>query len=703
MVSNESQLQDQQPRNSKEQSPNLRADFLASVVVFLVALPLCMGIAIASGAPVAAGLITGIIGGIVVGFLAGSPLQVSGPAAGLTVIIYAFVAEYGLPWLGPVVLLAGFLQLTAGLLRLGQWFRAVSPAVIQGMLAGIGFLILASQFHVMVDDQPKGSGLENLVTIPQAITKGLPLPDWNSSQQRKFLRNQLQLLGTLHSEQEKIQERVAEVVVDSPTAEQTALAAEKLQDQVAAQRKVSQQVSEFAESWEKSEMAASLPQFEPRSQLAEEAQRKTAAALAALEAGKLDQAKASQKAAEEALTNSRNSLKNHDWAAKVGILTIAVILLWQFTPSKCRVIPGSLVAVVAATLFAYYLALPVLYVEVPDSLLADVHPPWRISWEVWKTAPWKAILQAGLVVAVIASAETLLCATAVDQMHSGQRTQYDKELSAQGVGNMVCGVLGALPMTGVIVRSAANVQAGSTSRRSAILHGVWLLVFVAGLAFVLRLIPTAALAAILVYTGYKLINPKSILKLRKYGLSEVFIYAATVITIVVEDLLTGVLVGVALSGLKLLYTFSHLEAEQELGVEPSGHPRVTLHLRGAATFIRLPVLAAALERTPDDAHLVVKFDDLSYIDHACLNLLENWERQHAATGGTLDIDWHSLTSRYHTPQAKNGSKATALQDNQNQSQAAENHPSEAAEQQSHSLKAPQDGQQTQSKAQDVTA
>src|SRR5687767_13563207 len=150
-------------------------DFLASIVVFLVALPLCMGVAIASGMPPAAGLITGVIGGIVVGSIAGSPLQVSGPAAGLTVLVYQIVKDerLGLPMLGVVVLGAGALQLAAGLARFGQWFRAVSPAVIQGMLAGIGVLILASQFHVMVDDKPRENGLANLLSIPEAVWKGV--------------------------------------------------------------------------------------------------------------------------------------------------------------------------------------------------------------------------------------------------------------------------------------------------------------------------------------------------------------------------------------------------------------------------------------------------------------------------------------------------------------------------------------------------
>src|SRR5262245_41036006 len=162
--------------DSESKKSVFKSDFLASIVVFLVALPLCMGIAIASGAPVAAGLITGIIGGLIVGTISGCPLQVSGPAAGLTVIVYDIIQHHGLEMLGLGVLLAGIMQMVAGIARLGQWFRAVSPAVIQGMLAGIGFLILASQFHVMIDDKPSGSGAKNLATIPAAIAKAARIP-----------------------------------------------------------------------------------------------------------------------------------------------------------------------------------------------------------------------------------------------------------------------------------------------------------------------------------------------------------------------------------------------------------------------------------------------------------------------------------------------------------------------------------------------
>jgi MFS superfamily sulfate permease-like transporter len=151
-------------------------DFTASIVVFLVAMPLCMGIAIASGVPPEKGLVTGIIGGIVVGLLAGSPLQVSGPAAGLAVIVFEFVRENGLEALGPVLLLAGVLQLIAGFLKLGGLFRAISPAVVHGMLAGIGALIVIGQFHILFDEKPLSSGLQNLAAMPTRVL-GLDFSD----------------------------------------------------------------------------------------------------------------------------------------------------------------------------------------------------------------------------------------------------------------------------------------------------------------------------------------------------------------------------------------------------------------------------------------------------------------------------------------------------------------------------------------------
>ncbi|MHC4876364.1 MAG: SulP family inorganic anion transporter [Planctomycetota bacterium] len=615
---------------------NFQRDFLASVVVFLVALPLCMGIAIASGVPVSAGLLSGIIGGLIVATIAGAPLQVSGPAAGLTVIVYGIVQEHGIEYLGIVVLLGGAIQFVAALIGLGQWFRAVSPAVIKGMLAGIGMLIFSSQCHVMVDDAPKGSGLANLASIPEAISKGLPMPASSTLEERRARTDQLKVFGQLHEQRELLFERVVEAepsgAYGHPEVESTLppelldrheeLHAELIQrtdELLGAEVTVSDERREGIESAARHALSAS-----------EEAGRQ-------LETGHWEQAVEAEKEATQALADLLTSLKSHDWAAKVGLLTILVLVGWQFLPwKKLKLVPGPLAAVVVATAFAAIVSAPVFYVEAPESLWAELHVP---QMTILQHADWGSLLKASLVLAVVASAETLLCVTAVDQMHTGPRANYDRELLAQGVGNMCCGFVGALPMTGVIVRSAANVNAGGRTRWSAWMHGIWLLVFVTLLPWVLQLIPTACLAGVLVYTGYKLMHPQAVRDLWKYGAGEVFIYAATVIMIVTTDLLTGVLTGIALSALKLFYNFSHLKCDVTVDEQTR---KAVLTLDGAATFVRLPLLAQTLETVPGDVELHPDFTRMTCIDHACLDLLMNWGKQHEASGGSVMIDWGSL-------------------------------------------------------------
>ncbi len=643
-----------------------KQDFLASVVVFLVALPLCMGIAIASGVPVAAGLITGIMGGLVVGWIAGAPLQVSGPAAGLTVIIFDLVQHYGLEVLGLAVIVGGALQLLAGMLRYGRWFRAVSPAVIHDMLAGIGVLILSSQFHVMVDDNPKGSGIQNLTSIPEAIRKGLPIPELGSVEERSARRDLLQQFGTLHEQQVQLRELADERIPSKahismhglaskqdPTLPHSALPfpdRSQLEPLAWKQKELSHRLIALVEkltSQGVSQTVRDPAQLKEKTTLLLEQNR---LALDDLQQGRTGQIRASQANVVEGLGQVLGELKNHDWAAKIGLLTITVLVLWKMlAPVRLKLVPAALLAVVVATAVTELLKLPVLYVEVPDNLWGEIHFP---SLTVLQTVPFRVLFKAGIVLAVVASAETLLCATAVDQMQTDTRTDYNRELVAQGIGNMACGLLGALPMTGVIVRSSANIEAGGKTRLATILHGLWLLVFVSLLAFILRMIPTAALAAMLVYIGYKLVNFRAIQTLRKYGWGEVAIYAATVTTIVCTDLLTGVLTGIGLSAAKLLYTFSHLVVNLDVD---HPHRKAALSLEGAATFVRLPVLAEELERVPGDVELHVDFEHLDYIDHACLDLLINWEKQHEATGGTLVIDWDMLHANFHRENAKSSS------------------------------------------------
>ena len=466
-------------------------DLTASVVVFLVALPLCMGIAIASGASVAAGLATGIVGGIVVGMLAGAPLQVSGPAAGLTVIVYQAIETHGIEMLGVIVLLAGGLQLAAGAAGLAQWFRAVSPAVIKGMLTGIGVLIFASQFHVMVDDKPKGSGLENLASIPEAVIKGLGrTPTATSREERAFRTRALKDLGELHRRQLDLAARVAERVHDHDSPLQPA---ERLEEH---RRADAEAIANLVD--EQRAVAASLAQtIEPVAEFAtdpdhhlgralrqsEAAKASAAAALADLEDGRVETALETQHAAASELAGLLDSLKSHHLAAYIGVATILLLLGWQtLTVGWLRIVPAPLVAIVIATTVTAILSLPVLYVEIPDKPLTNLH---FVTPALLSDVPWRGVVQTALVVAIVASAETLLCAVAVDQLHTGPRTKFDRELTAQGVGNMVCGLIGALPMTGVIVRSAANVQAGARSRWSAVLHGIWLLIFVVWLSAIL--------------------------------------------------------------------------------------------------------------------------------------------------------------------------------------------------------------------------
>lgn len=628
-----------------------RQDLLASLVVFLVAMPLCMGIALASGAPVAAGLVTGIIGGLVVGVLGGAPLQVSGPAAGLTVICGEVIREHGLAALGIVVMVAGGLQLAAGLLKFGKWFRAVSPAVIHGMLSGIGLLILSSQIHVMVDDRPRENGLKNILSIPEALQKGLPLPALDTTERRANKIEFLQLVGDLHRRQAELESHLQRMISRHASQRQHDWEAEHLAEFTPQQEALLQDFDEVRKRFEASPLAASNGQKTDQVPAAlDRAKLRIESALSDLKSKRVDSVEESQAQATEALSVVLGGLKSHDWAAKAGLFTVLIVILWQlFAPKALRLIPGPLLAIVAVTALAWSLALPVLYVEVPDNLVEGLTFP---SLNVFQDVALTHLLLAGMMMAVIASAETLLCATAVDRMQNGPRTNYDRELAAQGLGNLLCGACGALPMTGVIVRSAANVQAGGKSRLSAILHGVWLLVFVVLLGFVLRMIPTAALAGILVYTGFKLIDFRGFVHLWKTSRSEAAIFLITVVVIVVEDLLVGVITGVVLSAVKLLVTFSHLEVKLTTAHPPHGHELATLSISGAATFLRLPLLAEKLDAVPRGAHLHVDFEHLDYIDHACLELLMSWARQHESAGGRLVIDWGRLHARFR--EARNG-------------------------------------------------
>jgi MFS superfamily sulfate permease-like transporter len=471
--------------------PYLRQDFTASLVVFLVALPLCVGVAVASGVPAELGLVTGIVGGLVTGFLPGSSLQVSGPAAGLTVLVFGAVDEYGLPALGVIVLAAGLIQLVMGALRLGRWFRAISLSVVEGMLAGIGLVLIAGQLYSAAGMEAPASGLDKLTGLPGAAADAL--------------------------------------------------------------------------------------------------------------------------GSTEALTS-----------LALGAGTIAVMVLWKRLPRQVQTVPGALAAVVLATAVTAAFGLSVATVEV-NGLLDSVQPPGADAFGELANV---GILGTIVAFTLIASAESLFSAAAVDRLHNGPRTEYDKELMAQGAGNTVCGMLGALPMTAVIVRSSANVGAGARTKASRVLHGVWLLLFAALLPSTLALIPLPALAGILLHAGWKLIPFRGIVSLWRGHRGEALILVVTAVSIVAVNMFEGVLIGLALSVAKTAWETSHLRLE----VVDKGAGPVQAHLSGNATFLRLPKMLESLEALPQDRPVELDLSGLNHLDHACRTALENWAERHSATG-----------------------------------------------------------------------
>ncbi len=216
----------------------------------------------------------------------------------------------------------------------------------------------------------------------------------------------------------------------------------------------------------------------------------------------------------------------------------------------------------------------------------------------------------------------------MDRLHDGPRTEYDKELMAQGAGNTVCGLLGALPMTAVIVRSAANVQAGARTKASRVMHGVWLLLFAALLPAALAYIPLPALAGILVHAGWKLIPLRGIVSLWREHRGEALILVVTAVSIVAVSMFEGVLIGLALAVAKTAWEASHLKLE----VIDKGAGPIQAYLSGNATFLRLPKILDNLEALPQDRPVELDLSGLHHLDHACRTALENWAERHSATG-----------------------------------------------------------------------
>jgi carbonic anhydrase len=393
-----------------------KRDIVASLGVFTIAVPLSLGIALASGVPASAAIVTAIVGGVIVGLISGAPLVVSGPAAGLAALVLQYVQQYGLTGLAVITILAGLLQVALGAARFGRFFNLVPKPVLHGMLAAIGVIIAMGQVHVLIGQSVPPSVTAAILTLPDALLKAAASP-----------------IG-----------------------------------------------------W-------------------------TITAL--------------------------------------GLAAIFLQLIWPRISGKLSWLPGALPAVVVITLIS-------LLWEVPrvefTSIVADAKA--SIVNLFSNAEPWAAAgiyLLPAIGLALVASAETLLTARAVDTLAGARgiksHAQLDSEMIAQGVGNSVSGLLGGMPMTGVIVRSAANVNFGAETRWSTILHGIWLLVAAIALPFIVTAIPLTALAAVLVITGFKLLNPQQVLATFRTTPAEGLLWLITFGAILTTDLLKGLAIAVVVA------------------------------------------------------------------------------------------------------------------------------------------------------------
>lgn len=478
----------------------LRYDVPASLVVFLVALPLSLGIAVASDAPPLAGLIAAIVGGLVAGAVGGSPLQVSGPAAGLTVIVAGLIAEFGWKITCAITVCAGLLQILFGLSRVGRAALAISPMVVHAMLAGIGITIALQQVHLLLGGETHSSAWHNLVDLPVHLSE-------------------------------------------------------------------------------------------------------------ADGAGML-----------------------------LGLLVIVILLAWRRVPPALRKIPGPLVAIVIATLVSLVPAMDVPRIALNGSLVDALQLP------ALPEGNWGAFAAGVLTVALIASVESLLTAVAVDRMRPGVRSNLNRELVGQGTANAVSGAIGGLPITGVIVRSSANVTAGARTRASSMLHGLWVLVFAVPFAGLAEKIPTAALAGLLVVIGVQLVKITHIQTARRTG--DLAVYLVTVGGVVFLNLLNGVILGLAVS---ILLTVWRL-ANTKVLVTPGSDGAWRVDVDGAPTFLSLPRLHKTLAQVPDGTQVTIRISAV-FMDHAAREFIEAWQRQHEASGGAVTIEHSGSTRRPARPSA----------------------------------------------------
>lgn len=479
------------------------SDLPAAIVVLLVALPLCLGIALGSGAPLFSGIIAGMVGGIVIGILSGSQLSVSGPAAGLTVIVAAGILKLQVyeAFLLAVVL-AGVFQLVLGFIRAGIIGDFVPNSVIKGMLAAIGLILILKQFPHLIGYDADFVGDET----------------FSQSDQKNTFSEMTQALGFI-----------------TPTA------------------------------------------------------------------------------------------------LLIGTVSLVMLMIWERKFIKnnriLHLIPGPLIVVLAGILINEYLklnspenaleakqlvSLPIAK-DIPSFFSFFTFPDFKFisNPDVWKTAA---------TLAIVASLETLLGIEAVDKLDPLKRvTPTNRELKAQGIGNIVSGFIGGLPLTSVVVRSSANVSAGAKTKVSTIMHGVLLLLCVMFIPAVLNKIPLSALAAVLIFTGYKLAKIPLFKEFYKKGWDQFVPFVVTIGAILLTDLLIGILVGIFVG----LFFMIRSNFRSSVFVV-NDHNHFLIRFRKDVSFLNKPIVKKKLEDVPENAFVLIDATRADFIDKDVIEEVNNF-------------------------------------------------------------------------------
>jgi carbonic anhydrase len=502
----------------------IKSDLPASLVVFLVALPLCLGIALASGAPLISGLITGIVGGILVGAISGSHTSVTGPAAGLTAVVLTAISQLGsFDVFLTAVVIAGAIQLGLGLLRAGFIAAYIPSTVIKGLLAAIGVILILKQ-------------------IPHAV-------GYDADAEGDFSFHQIDGENTL------------------------------------------------------SDVLSALRFFSIGSTL-------------------------------------------------ICAVSLLMLIYWDKTPlRKIKFIPASLVVVIMGVginvLLAYvnpaWAVAQEHLVKLPSVSLAHIESSLRFP--AWGAFTNPQVWAVGFTIAIVASIETLLNLEAVDNIDvQKRRSPPNRELIAQGIGNMVVGMIGGIPLTSVVVRGSVNVYAGAQSKLSTVIHGVLLLLSILVLTPILNLIPLAALAAILLVTGYKLTRISIFKEMYSRGLSQLIPFTATILAIVFTDLLVGVMIGLGVSILFILrsnFRNPFILEKQKLHLDDT----MRLELSNQVTFLNKAHLKSTLWSMPDKSKVIIDATVSNYIDHDVLDMMREFKDTVAPQRG-IELNIVGLKKKY---------------------------------------------------------